>query len=158
MLRMYFLANWFNLADEACEEALYDVPLFRAFCRIDLGHDRAPDATTLLKFRHLLEAHNLGVALFAKVGELLQANGVKLSGGTEQAADPGGLRGTLADSSGGTGVLAAAGGEMMTYSGRSLSLPARASLTYEEARDWMAKEGGQLDLYINKNKGVSLMT
>jgi IS5 family transposase len=83
MLRMYFLANWFNLVDEACEEALYDVPLFRDFCRIDLGHDRAPDATTLLKFRHLLEAHNLGAALFAKVGELLQANGVKLSGGTE---------------------------------------------------------------------------
>jgi hypothetical protein len=37
MLRMYFLANGFNLADEAREEALYDVPLFRAFCRIDLN-------------------------------------------------------------------------------------------------------------------------
>jgi IS5 family transposase len=81
---MYFLANWFDLADEACEEALYDIALFRDFCRIDLGHDRAPDATTLLKFRHLLEAHNLGAALFAKVGELLQANGMKLSDRTKQ--------------------------------------------------------------------------
>jgi IS5 family transposase len=82
MLRMYFLANGFNLADEACGEALYDIALFQASCRIDLGHDRVPDATTLLKFRHLLEAHDMGAALFAKVGELLQANGVKLSGGT----------------------------------------------------------------------------
>jgi len=82
MLRMYLIANWFNLADEACEDALYDVPAFRDFCRIDLGRERVPDATTLLQFRHLLEAHEIGAALFAKIGELLQANGMKLSGGT----------------------------------------------------------------------------
>ena len=82
MLRMYFVANWFNLADEACEDALYDIAAFRDFCRIDLGRERAPDATTLLNFRHLLEKHQLGAALFAKVGELLLANGMKLSGGT----------------------------------------------------------------------------
>ena len=82
MLRMYLLANWFNLADEACEDALYDVPVFREFCRIDLGRERVPDATTLLNFRHLLEEHKIGLALFAKVGELLLANGLKLSGGT----------------------------------------------------------------------------
>jgi hypothetical protein len=55
MLRMYLVANWFNLADEACEDALYDIPAFRDFCRIDLGRERVPDATTLLNFRHLLE-------------------------------------------------------------------------------------------------------
>ena len=82
MLRMYLIANWFNLADEACEDALYDIPAFRDFCRIDLGRERVPDATTLLHFRHLLEQHQLGAALFAKVGELLQAGGMKLSGGT----------------------------------------------------------------------------
>jgi IS5 family transposase len=82
MLRMYCVANWFNLSDEACEEALYDVPTFRQFCRIDLGVERVPDATTLLHFRHLLEKHQLGAALFAKVGELLQAQGLRLSGGT----------------------------------------------------------------------------
>src|SRR3954454_14207524 len=82
MLRMYLLANWFNLGDEACEDALYDIPAFRDFCRIDLGRERATDATTLLNFRHRLEKHQLGAALFAKVGELLLANGMKLSGGT----------------------------------------------------------------------------
>lgn len=82
MLRMYCIANWFNLADQACEEALYDVPVFREFCRIDLGRERVPDATTLLNFRHLLEKHDFGAALFARVGELLLANGMKLSGGT----------------------------------------------------------------------------
>jgi IS5 family transposase len=82
MLRMYLIANWFNLADEACEDALYDVPAFRDFCRIDLGRERVPDATTLLNFRHLLEKHDLGVAMFAEVGRLLQNNGIKLAGGT----------------------------------------------------------------------------
>ena len=82
MLRMYCIANWFNLSDLACEDALYDVPVFREFCHIDLGRERVPDATTLLHFRHLLEANHLGAALFAKVGELLLANGMKLSGGT----------------------------------------------------------------------------
>lgn len=82
ILRMYCIANWFNLSDVACEDALYDVPVFREFCRIDLGRERVPDATTLMNFRHLLETHQLGAALFAKVGELLMANGMRLSGGT----------------------------------------------------------------------------
>ena len=75
-------ANWFNLADEVCEDALYDIAAFRDFCRIDLGHERVPDATTLLNFRHLLNGHQIGSALVAKGGELLQSNGTMLSGGT----------------------------------------------------------------------------
>ena len=82
MLRMYWVANWFNLADEACEDAFYDTPLFREFCGFDLGRERIPDATTLLKFRHLLEKHGIGAAMFSRVGGLLLANGVKVSGGT----------------------------------------------------------------------------
>ena len=82
MLRMYWVANWFNLADEACEDALYDIPVFREFCGFDLGRERIPDATTLLKFRHLLEENDFGKEMFARVGALLQANGVKVSGGT----------------------------------------------------------------------------
>jgi IS5 family transposase len=82
MLRMYCIAIWFNLGDEACEDALYDIAAFREFCGIDLGRERVPDATTLLNFRHLLEEHRIGAVLFAKIGELLLANGMKLSGGT----------------------------------------------------------------------------
>ena len=83
MLRMYCVAIWFNLGDEACEDALYDIAAFRDFCGIDLGRERVPDATTLLNFRHLLEEHRIGAVLFAKIGELLLANGMKLHIGVD---------------------------------------------------------------------------
>jgi len=82
MLRMYFVAHWFNLADEACEEFLYDMPPARQFCQFDLGNEPIPDATTLENFRHLLERHKLGEQLFAAVGGLLLSAGLKLSNGT----------------------------------------------------------------------------
>ncbi|MDE1998301.1 MAG: IS5 family transposase [Burkholderiales bacterium] len=82
MLRMLFVQHWFNLADEACEEALYDSASLRSFVGIDLGRERVPDGTTLLKFRRLLEQHQLGEALFAKVGEVLQGHGLKVGAGT----------------------------------------------------------------------------
>lgn len=82
MLRMYFVQHWFNLADEACEEALLDSTALRRFVGIDLGCERVPDGTTLLKFRRLLERHQLGQALFAKVGQVLQAHGMRVGTGT----------------------------------------------------------------------------
>jgi IS5 family transposase len=82
MLRMYFVQHWFNLADQACEEALLDSAALRRFVGIDLGRERVPDATTLLKFRRRLEDNKLGEALFAKVGEVLQGKGLKLGTGT----------------------------------------------------------------------------
>ena len=82
MLRMYFVQHWFNLADEACEEALLDSTALRRFVGIDLGRERVPDGTTLLRFRRLLERHQLGEKLFATVGEVLQARGLKLGTGT----------------------------------------------------------------------------
>lgn len=60
MLRMYFVQHWFDLADEACEEALLDSTALRRFVGIDLGRGRVPDGTTLLKFRRLLGTHALG--------------------------------------------------------------------------------------------------
>ena len=63
MLRIHFLQHWFNRADLACEEALYDSASLRRFVGIDLGRERVPDATTLLKFRKLLNEHKLGEAL-----------------------------------------------------------------------------------------------
>lgn len=82
MLRIHFLQHWFNLADEACEDALYDSAAFRSFAQIDLGSERAPDATTLLKFRRLLEQHRLGEALMERVNGCLKASGVKIGSGT----------------------------------------------------------------------------
>ena len=82
MLRIHFLQLWFNLADEACEEALYDTALFREFAQIDLGEERVPDATTMLKFRRLLETHDLGRAIFDRVNALLASRGLKVAGGT----------------------------------------------------------------------------
>lgn len=82
MLRMYFVQHWFNLADEACEEALLDSVSLRRFVGIDLGRERVPDATTLLKFRRLLEEKKLGEQLFAVVGQVLQSQGLKVGTGT----------------------------------------------------------------------------
>ena len=82
MLRIHLLQHWLNLADAACEEALYDSAALRAFAGIDLGREPVPDATTILKFRHLLERHELGQAIFAEVGRILQQRGLKLSAGT----------------------------------------------------------------------------
>jgi IS5 family transposase len=82
MLRIHFLQHWFNLADLSCEEALYDSASLRRFVGIDLGREPVPDATTLLKFRRRLNEHKLGEALFAKVGQELQARGFKVNTGT----------------------------------------------------------------------------
>jgi IS5 family transposase len=82
MLRMHFVQHWFNLADEACEEALLDMASLRRFVGIDLGRERVPDATTLLKFRRLLERNKLGEQLFARVGAVLQSRGLKVGTGT----------------------------------------------------------------------------
>jgi IS5 family transposase len=72
MLRIYFLQQWYGLADEAIEDAIYDSQAMRTFAGIDLGAELVPDATTLLNFRHLLEAHDLTRRLFAEVGALLE--------------------------------------------------------------------------------------
>ncbi len=82
MLRIHFIQHWFNLADLACEEALYDSASLRRFVGIDLGREPVPDSTTITKFRKLLNEHKLGEALFAKVGQHLQAKGFKVNTGT----------------------------------------------------------------------------
>jgi IS5 family transposase len=82
MLRIYFLQQWFNLSDPAAEEALYDSIAMRQFVGIDLGREPAPDETTILRFRHLLESHDLGRQLFAAVSAHLQAQGLKVATGT----------------------------------------------------------------------------
>jgi IS5 family transposase len=82
MLRMSFLQQWFGLADEALEDTVYDSQAFRAFPGIDLGRESVPDATTLLKFRRLLEEKDLARTRFDTVKEPLRARGLLLEKGT----------------------------------------------------------------------------
>jgi IS5 family transposase len=82
MLRVYFLQQWYGLADEALEDALYDSQALRSFARIDLSAEGVPDATTLLKFRRLLETHDLCKGLFTAINADLTARGLLLRAGT----------------------------------------------------------------------------
>ena len=82
MLRIYFMQHWFNLSDPGMEEALYDSRVMRDFAGIDLGEEPAPDESTILKFRHLLEAKNMGAELLRLVNSYLDENGLKVSRGT----------------------------------------------------------------------------
>ena len=82
MLRVLCLQQWFNLSDPAVEEAVYDSRAMRHFVGIDLGREPVPDETTICKFRHLLEAHQLGQQLFARIGEYLTKQGLQVNRGT----------------------------------------------------------------------------
>ncbi len=82
MLRIHFLQQWFNLSDPAMEEALYDMALFREFVGLDTGEDHLPDESTILRFRHLLEAHKLSLQILATVNATLAAKGLLLKSGT----------------------------------------------------------------------------
>jgi IS5 family transposase len=82
MLRIYFLQHWFNLSDPAAEEALYDSPALRRFAGVDLGRAAAPDETTILNFRHLLERHDLCGAMLDAVNLYLEDCGIRIGTGT----------------------------------------------------------------------------
>jgi len=82
MLRMYLLQCWFNLSDEGIEDAIYDSYALRSFMRINFAKEQAPDATTLLKFRHLLEQHSIGKVFFQAIADTLERCGYMMRGGT----------------------------------------------------------------------------
>lgn len=82
MLRVYFLQQWFDLSDPAAEDALYDSEAMRQFAHVELGDDTVPDESTILRFRHLLEQHQLTAAIFAAVRTLLETRGLLLKQGT----------------------------------------------------------------------------
>lgn len=73
MLRTYFVQPWFNLSDPGVEEALYESPALRRFVGVDLGVAPAPDETTVCRFRHLLEKHDLGGLMLEAVNVPLEA-------------------------------------------------------------------------------------
>jgi len=88
MLRIYFLQQWYALADEALEDAIYDSQAMRDFIGIDLAIESVPDATTLLRFRHLLEKHALTQRIFEEINAHLAEQGLFMREGTIVAAAP----------------------------------------------------------------------
>jgi IS5 family transposase len=82
MLRIHYLQQWFGLSDPAMEEALHDVPLYREFAKLGDAQARLPDETTILRFRHLLERHNLAPDMLRMVNDILLAKGLMLRTGT----------------------------------------------------------------------------
>ena len=82
MLRMYLMQIWFNLSDEGIEDSIYDSYAMRTFMHIDFNEQQVPDATTLLKFRHMLEKNKIGEKIFADVNKRLDNSGLIMHGGT----------------------------------------------------------------------------
>jgi IS5 family transposase len=81
MLRIHFLQQWFGLSDLAMEEALFETPLYRDFAGLS-GTERIPDRVSILRFRHLLEEHQLSIQILATVNSTLAAKGLLLKSGT----------------------------------------------------------------------------
>ncbi|MEO6982936.1 MAG: transposase, partial [Edaphobacter sp.] len=82
MLRTYFVQQWFNLSDPGVEEALYQSPALRRFVGVDLGAAPAPDETTICRFRHLLEKHDLCGMMRDAVNVHLEVKRIKIATGT----------------------------------------------------------------------------
>src|ERR1039458_8559216 len=82
MLRTYFLQQWFSLSSPGMEEAFYESPVLRRFAGVDLGVAAAPDETTILRFRHLLEAHDLCGEMLMTVNRYLETKGIRITTGT----------------------------------------------------------------------------
>ena len=82
MLRVYFLQQWFALSDPGVEDALYESPVLRRFAGVDLGRAAAPDETTVLRFRRLLEEHELCGKILDTVNLYLASKGLRISTGT----------------------------------------------------------------------------
>ncbi len=82
MLRIYFVQQWFDLSDPSAEDAIYDSESIRRFVGVELSEDRVPDETTILRFRHLLETHDLTESIFAEIRSLLEEKRLLLKAGT----------------------------------------------------------------------------
>jgi IS5 family transposase len=81
MLRVHLMQNWFALSDPAMEEALYEIASLRTFANLSLG-EPIPDETTILNFRHLLEANDLADDILKAVNTHLARKGLLLKHGS----------------------------------------------------------------------------
>ena len=81
MLRVHLMQNWFALSDPAMEEALYEIASLRSFAHLSLT-EPIPDETTILNFRHLLEANDLAEDIFKAINAYLTRKGLMLKRGS----------------------------------------------------------------------------
>ncbi|MBS0427876.1 MAG: IS5 family transposase [Proteobacteria bacterium] len=81
MLRVHLMQNWFALSDPAMEDALYEMASLRSFTRLSLN-EPIPDETTILNFRHLLEANDLAEDILESINALLARKGLLLKQGS----------------------------------------------------------------------------
>lgn len=77
MLRIHCMQQWYSLSDTAMEDALYEIISMRLFAGLPL-EQAIPDHSTILKFRHLLEHHNLTRQIFEDMSQWLSEEGVLL--------------------------------------------------------------------------------
>jgi IS5 family transposase len=81
MLRIHCLQQWFGLSDLGAEEALFEASYLRDFVGLS-GTQRIPDRVSILRFRHLLEAHDLSPKILEVINAKLAAQGLLLKTGT----------------------------------------------------------------------------
>jgi IS5 family transposase len=82
LLRVQLLQHCFNLSDPGAEDALYESLALRRFAGVDLGRAAAPDETSILRFRHLLEEHELNGKILGAVNLYLDSKGIRIATGT----------------------------------------------------------------------------
>ena len=80
MLRAHVAQIVYNYSDPGLEDALYEIESLRRFCGIRLAN--IPDESTILQFRHLLEAHGLTEQIFKVINQTLGERGLFLKAGT----------------------------------------------------------------------------
>ncbi len=81
MLRIHCLQQWFGLSDLGAEEALFETSFYRDFVGIS-GTQRIPDRVSILRFRHLLEEHDLSPKILEVINAKLAAHGLLLKTGS----------------------------------------------------------------------------
>jgi IS5 family transposase len=82
MLRIYFMQQWYAMSDPATEDALYEIESMRRFAGLELIDDALPEESTILRFRHLLERHQLNKRMLDTINTTLEERGALLNGDT----------------------------------------------------------------------------
>lgn len=80
MLRLFLLQVWFNLSNAGIEDAIYDMYAFRKFMGNNFIDEQVPDATTMLKFRYLLEKNHPGEQMFKEINYVLEQGRAVMKG------------------------------------------------------------------------------